>query len=431
MKNTIKNAALGALLAAVAGPALADQAESKGGIRIKTDDGRFEASVGGRIHFDVNVFDADKSSFNALAAGSKLTPNNSAAYLRRVYLTLKGKLYGWNYKIEPDFANNTQTGATAISFQDITLSTDLFGGELIFGQFKPYRSMEDLTSSNDLLLIERPSTSSNGIFSGREFQQGVGYKYPILDGLLAEVSVFDLRSSTSAANSGTGYNARVAYAPLMTDGKVVHLGVNYSSENPSDSSAAVPGTNVNTAESFQYAGRRGPTLNLGATSGSNPANTIGAELATAFGPFFMQAEYVQSKLEREAPASSQTIEGYYVQAAFEITGESKPYKKADGVFGSVKPNGAKGAFELTARYDAAKNKDAQVGACSVTTTAGAAAVALTGSDKCEGSAITAGLNWYANPNVRFMFNYVKGTADAGVAGTDSPTAYVARAQVSF
>ena len=60
------------------------------------------------------------------------------------------------------------------------MSTEVLGGELIFGQFKPYRSMEDLTSSNDVLLIERPYTSSNGVFAGREFQQGVGYKYPVI-----------------------------------------------------------------------------------------------------------------------------------------------------------------------------------------------------------------------------------------------------------
>jgi phosphate-selective porin OprO/OprP len=67
----------------------------------------------------------------------------------------------------------------------------------------------------------------------------------------------------------------------------------------------------------------------------------------------------------------------------------------------------------------------------VTTTAAAAAVVLATSDKCEGSAITAGLNWYANPNVRFMFNYVMGQADAGIAGKDKPNAYVLRTQISF
>lgn len=435
MKNTIKGAALSALVLALAvsGPAFADQAETKGGIKVKTDDGRFEANVGGRIHFDINVFDADANSFATApaATGSRLTPNNSAAYLRRVYFTLKGKAYGWNYKIEPDLANNTQSGATTIAFQDITVSTDVLGGEFILGQFKPYRSMEDLTSSNDLLLIERPYTSSNGLFAGREFQQGVGYKYPIIDGLLAEASVFDLRSSTSAANAGIGYNARVAYAPFFSDGQTLHVGANYSYENTTNSSAVAPGTAVNTAETESYAGRRGPTLGIGSTAGSQPAKTFGGELAGDFGPVFFQSEYVSSTL-KQLPAStpsSAKVEAFYVQAAWAITGESKPYKKADGVFGSVKPFESYGAFEVTARYDSAKNKDIAAGKCSITTNAGA--VTPANEDKCQVSTVTAGLNWYANPNVRFMFNYVKGKADLGAAGTDKPTAYVLRTQFSF
>ena len=431
VRNTIKLGALAVAVLGCAQPAFADQAETKGGIKVKTDDGRFEANVGGRIHFDVNVFKEDEDSFGALASGSKLTPVNSSAYLRRVYLTLKGKLYGWNYKIEPDLANNTQTGATTIAFQDITLSTDVAGGELIFGQFKPYRSMEDLTSSNDILIIERPSTSSNGVFSGREFQQGVAYKYPIMEGMLAEASLFSMRGSTTAANEGVGYNARFAWAPMMDDGAVVHVGLNYSYENPQDASAAAPGTATNITESMSYAGRRGPSLNLGATSGSEPAKSLGLEFATVFGPFFLQAEYVDSKLSLQQPtaAPNPDVKAMYAQVAFELTGEHKPYKPADGVFGNVKPLGAAGAFELVARIDTAKNDDLPAGGCTVATTPVSAA--LTGSDACKATSLTAGLNWYPNPNVRFMFNWIKGKADAGAAGKDEPTAYVARAQVSF
>lgn len=433
MRNTIKLTAAAAALLGLAQPALADQAETKGGITVKTDDGRFSASVGGRIHFDVNLFDDDEESFGALAAGSKLTPNNSSAYLRRVYFTLKGKLYGWNYKIEPDLANDNNSGATAISFQEVTLSTDVVGGELIFGQFKPYRSMEDLTSSNDLLLIERPGTSSNGVFSKREFLEGVGYKYPVMDGLLAEASVMSMRGTTNAANAGTEYGARVAYAPLMQDGLVVHVGANYSVENPTDSAQAAPGTATNFTETFSYAGRRGPTLNLGATTGSEAIKSLGFEVATVIGPFFLQSEYVDSKMDQQQPAaiSDLDVKTFYAQAAFEITGEHKPYKAADGVFGSVKPLGEHGAFELVARYDTAKDDSLPVGGCSVTTTASATAVALTGSTQCKGTALTGGLNWYANPNTRFMFNYVTGEADAGAAGKDKPKAYVLRTQISF
>ena len=48
MRNTITKGAVAAALIGLAQPALADSAETKGGIKIKTDDGRFEASIRGR-----------------------------------------------------------------------------------------------------------------------------------------------------------------------------------------------------------------------------------------------------------------------------------------------------------------------------------------------------------------------------------------------
>jgi phosphate-selective porin OprO/OprP len=99
-------------------------------------------------------------------------------------------------------------------------------------------------------------------------------------------------------------------------------------------------------------------------------------------------------------------------ASVHVTGESKPYSK--GVFKSVKPSGAMGAVELVAKYDVIENKD--IPDRQVTT-------------------ITAGANYYVNPNVRFMLNYVMGTSDAdtgadGSLGRDIGTV-TARTQFNF
>ena len=56
------------------------------------------------------------------------------------------------------------------------VSTKLGSGLVTVGQFKPYRGMEELTSSNEITLMERPSTSSTGIYNGRQFLMGMGYK---------------------------------------------------------------------------------------------------------------------------------------------------------------------------------------------------------------------------------------------------------------
>ena len=48
----IKLSVAAALSLGMTQPALADSAETKGGLTVKTDDGRFEFKLGGRFHID-------------------------------------------------------------------------------------------------------------------------------------------------------------------------------------------------------------------------------------------------------------------------------------------------------------------------------------------------------------------------------------------
>ena len=462
MNKLLKLSAIAAAIAA-SGAAYADPAETKGGIKVKTEDGRFEANLGGRIHFDANLIKEDKQPFNGITPKGTA---NSGFFFRRIYLTVTGKAYGWKYKIEPDFAPGNANGATSIAFQDVFLATDLGPGEIQLGQRKPFRAMEDLTSSNDLLMIERPfASSSGGMFKGgtgasssattsvtnaggscvtatpctgsvttttvtaandREFQQGVFY-HGNGDNYTWGLSVHSLRRDNTAGSEGIGESARVTFAPILSEGSVIHLGLSYSGENPANNQGASSSTSTVAlgAGGFAYGGRRGPTFNLGSTTGK--VDTIGLEYANVFGPFFAQAEYMtqKEKVGTTAPinAKSQTVNAFYVQGSFFLTGETKPYKNKDGVFGSAKPINDFGAVELTARYDMAKNKDFP-GASGTSCSAA-------GADKCQVSAITVGTNYYFNPNVRFMVNYIMGTADQGAGGKDKPKTLAARFQMNW
>ena len=417
-----------AVSAGLSTAAYADQAETKGGITLKTDDGRFEAKVGGRIHFDGNLVREDAGS--TLASGSNSMPAQSGFYFRRIYMTLSGKLYGWSYKIEPDFAPNNASGATSIAFQDVYLATDVGPGELQIGQRKPFRAMEDLTSSNDVLMIERPfASSSGGLFkagSDREFQDGLFY-HGNGDLYTWGASFATLRRDNTPGTEGWSSSARGTFTPVNAEGSIVHVGLNASYEKPENVQNTVTPMSIGPG-GFAYAGRRGPTFNL--ASSRRPVSTIGLEYANVFGPFFAQAEFYNQTLQADkiyggANALTQTVQAYYVQASYFVTGETKPYKKKDGVFSNPKPKNDFGAVELTARYEAAKNKDISASNLGV---AGNCAV---GADKCEVRAITVGANYYFNPNVRFMLNYVIGKADAGVKGVDSPKTLAARFQLAF
>lgn len=390
MNSVRKYGALAALMTAVLSTAaLADTAETKGGIKVKTDDGRFEGALGGRIHYDINIIDGDETG----PSGSDL----SDTFFRRARLTLSGKAYGWEYKFEQDFGGGSPTE------RDLYIATKLGGGKLLLGQFKPFRGMEEMTSSNEITFMERPYVQAN--FPSEQFSMGAGYKGDAGDftyGAAIQNRKVDGAGNNSSEDMVT--SARLTFAPLNADGSVLHLGLSGSVDNLNRTGAGVQNTDRVTV---QYAGRNVGSLNL--SSPFIEGTFIGAEVGAAFGPFFVQSEYMQGDLDLVAAGASEKTAAYYVQTSYHVTGESKPYK--DGVFKSAKPNNTFGAIELKARYEMAENKD------------------IVNNDV---SAITLGANWYVNPNVRFMLDYIMAEAAVGTSvGKDEPSVIAARAQFAF
>jgi phosphate-selective porin len=90
------------------------------------------------------------------------------------------------------------------------------------------------------------------------------------------------------------------------------------------------------------------------------------------------------------PRPSPTFAGYYLQASYFITGESRGYKKAQGCFDTLKPkenafgleNGL-GAWEVAARMSSLDHVDDSV-------------------DGGELDDVSVGVNWYLNPNTRVI-----------------------------
>lgn len=357
--------------------------ETKGGIKVTSADGKFEAQLGGRIHFDAYAFDRD------IAATTGTTE------FRRARLTLKGKALGWDYVMEQDFA----AGSNLDGLRDLYIARNALGGKFTIGHFKPYRSMEELTSSNELLMMERPFASATGLFNGRQFQQGVGYQRST-DNYTAGISVFNLRSAAGVRNEGMGVAGRFTWAPINRDNATLHLGAWFSNENLNNGSAA-------TTAVANYAGRRGPSLTIAslAPTRGKSISAYAVEAAGSFGPAFFQSEYVQSTFEQPTTAD-QDVTTWYVQGSWILNGGHKPYKPATGFFGSPKV-GENGLWELTARYDTIENEDIR---------------------NRQANSWLFGVNYYVNPNLRFMLNYTKGENEVN---GDETGQYALRTQFSF
>ncbi|MBB6064043.1 OprO/OprP family phosphate-selective porin [Pseudoxanthomonas broegbernensis] len=363
--------------------ASAPKVETKGGLKVTSADKKFEVSLGGRIHFDAYAFDRD------------LAASTGTSEFRRARLTLAGKAYGWDYKVEQDFA----AGTNLDGLRDLYISTGFLGGKATIGHFKPYRSMEELTSSNEILMMERPFASATGLFSGRQFQQGVGYQRAG-DNYSAGFTVFNLRGAAGARNEGMGVAGRVTFAPINTDDSTLHFGGWASQENNNQGSADLAAT-------ANYAGRRGPAQAIAITTGAsrNTVTAYGLEAAGSFGPLFFQGEYVNATFGQPAGAD-QDVATWYLQGSWLLNGGHKAYKPATGVFASPKVAG-KGLWELTARYDTIENKDIA---------------------NREATSVILGVNYYVNPNLRFMFNYTQG--DNEFTG-DETGQYALRTQFSW
>lgn len=416
----MKCCACGVFVAASTTAAYAVDIDTKSGFKIRSDNGNFEVGFNARAHLDIHSFSPDRK-FSGAAFGSQLPgdEDRDGFNWRRTYTTLTGKIYGLNFKIENDFA----AGSFPSSFREVWVSARLGPGQMMLGQFKPYRGMEELTSSNEITMMERPSTSSTGIYSGRQFLVGAGYKGIVADQLGYATDVMML-ANAGTPYGGLTYGGRLYWFPFAEEGETLHLGMAYSLDAPSPRSLAAKAVDI-------YGGRRGISKVLGTVgAGGDPwsgsdQSTFAAEAAYSVGPFTLQGEYAHSRLGNthaleEVPKDS-TVHAYYLQGSWFVTGEKAIYRKDRGAFGKPKPVGKWGALELAVRYDVAENLDQGL----------TSNPCRTGTTKCRVEVITLGANWYVRQGLRFMLNYYMTEADIGHAGPGSPRQQDMPSAISF
>jgi len=386
---------------------LADTALTKGGLQIKSEDGKFEAKLGGRINLDAIYFIDEDDLPTA-------DNNNSTASFRRARLTLEGKAHDWQYKIENDFAG--QTGTTGSGFRDVWIGRSILGHEVKFGQTKVFRGLEELGGSNHQVFQEFPTIGAGGLFRARQI--GVFAEKDFKGGGYG-VSVFNTREAGSAASQGLGYNARGFISPINADGKLLHLGVTGTVENNpvvNDPAANITAGGRSTSNDWRVRPRV-----VGVNSGLRPTlvgdseaqKSITVEAAGLIGSLYAQAELARTTHDRVsatgASVPSEDVDAFYVQGSYILTGESKRYNAKKGLF--LSPNVKdSGVIELKARFEQTKNRDTNA----------------------EATQYIVGANYYFNPNTRALLEYVDGSFQpAGSAPEQNASAVQARLQFHF
>ncbi|MFB6344288.1 MAG: OprO/OprP family phosphate-selective porin [bacterium] len=302
------------------------------------------------------------------------------------------------YKLQLDFADELAGNEVDIKDAYISVDKGLVGIPLKIGHFKEPFSLNELTSSKYITFMSR-SMLSDGFTP--EYNPGIQTAYHTPDNKFnLTLGMFNPQSGLQQpATSGSWNLSGRITSPIVysNSGKnLVHLGLGFSQRSEQS------GTYSSDLEPEVH---KGDPEYLDITVPSVTSSTVfGLEAATVQGPLSIQAEYAQNDLSRSA-GKEPTLSSQYLMASYLLTGEHRPYDKADGDFGRIDVNnsvnnGGSGAWELAARWSSTDYSDAQG------PTTGDVDLAS------KANVITLGTNWYPTGHSKWMVNYVTANQDA-------------------
>ncbi|NOQ81068.1 MAG: porin [Methylophaga sp.] len=364
----------------------------KGGITVKTHDGEFSTKLGGRVQAGAATY----SGSPEMGDGTEI---------RRARLYLQGTMYyDWGYKLQYDFAS---TGANGKGIADAYLSYNGFDDlQIKVGNFKDPFSLQEQTSSKFTLFTERSLPAA--FAAGRHIGVMASTKqqhWSLAGGVFGD----SLTTKGGSDDEGWGLGARATFSPINKKSSVLHfgLGLNYRD------TGGIGSTSFKQQAETHISGI--DIVDTGTINNTKDFFKVGAEIAAVMGPFSAQAEYITTSVSRNG-GSDLDFDGWYAQAGYFFTGESRNYKK--GAFGGITPKGIVGeggigAWELGLRYSTLDLIDRDI-------------------DGGEVDSMTLGLNWYATPTLRFSANYVDVLdVKGGVYDNQEPSLFQMRSQWAF
>lgn len=402
---------------------------------ISTTDGVQRFAVRGLLQFDAAAYDEDESvpGANDLSSGTNF---------RRARLGVEGTFAkDWNYALTGEFGGSG--GETAI----LSAAYAEYAGWKPFGLTNPVRlrigawatpaGLEDATSNAESLFLERPAVAELvRNIAGGDNRTGLGafangqhwYASSVLTGALV---------GTPAApefDEQYGYLARLAFNPLYGADYDLHLGANLLGVlSPADLAAGPAANQVVRLRERPEIRVDGARL---VDTGNIPADgltTYGLELGGSYKALYLAAEAFRIDVDRTT-SFDPSFGGWYVHAAWSLTGERHAWAPATGGFRGVRPAAnfepsqrTWGAWEIAGRYSVLDLNDTEGSPGSVAPAGG-----VRGGEQ---TITTLGLNWYPNSVFRFLLDYQDISVDrldgAGVQVGEQVKVISLRSQVAF
>lgn len=374
----------------------------KDSVRFETKDGDFKFRIGGRMQLDAGI----TGPSGVIQQEFDVDGVESGVRFRRARLYLSGTFFkDFDFKFQYDFAGGVS------GFKDVYIGANSvpFLQRVQVGHFKEPFSLEQIASSNDITFMERSLQSP---FEASR-NTGVGVFMHFLDKRMMFATggfrIVDDLGDGFGSDSPYSIAARLTGTPIYEEeGRtLLHLGLSYDH-------------NFLNGEEVRFRQRPstgfGPRLVNTGDFVTGDINFIDPEVALVLGPFSVQAEYLQSFVDQEE-LNDPRFFGWYAEVSYFLTGEHRPYSAEKATFTRLKPNEnfgwgegtGWGAFQVGARVSQLNLNSG-------------------GIDGGRLQDLTLGLNWYLNPVMRIMFNYVYGDRSSP---SGSENVYQMRFQLAF
>ncbi|WP_286134526.1 porin [Methylobacterium sp. Leaf123] len=352
------------------------------GITLRFDDGS-TFRIGGRLQGDFGTGRVQQRGFG--------TVFEEPAAIRRAWIETSYSLKDFAFAFQYDFNERRVPISDAIiaykGFQDVIIT---------HGNFKEPFSLDQLISDNVTQFTER--SQADAFAPARNFGTAIGTHGT---NWTAVTGVFGGNISTGIANNGIASTTRVTYTPWLAENKndVLHFGLAGSYRTLGDDASSL--SLSSRSEAFLFAR---PLVNTRTIRDATAIGRVGVEAAWQQGPFRLLGEYILTDIERRDGRSPLLFQGGYIQASVVLDEKGRPYQVVPGhgseygVFKGVAleerqrvSRGGTGVFELGLRYSAIDLESKEV----------------RGGVEHD---FTAGVNYYPEPNLRFVFDYVRSHA---------------------
>jgi phosphate-selective porin OprO/OprP len=327
---------------------------------------------------------------------------------RRARFGVDGVFNGnWNYRLMFEFAGSGTEGPARINDAWIAY-TGFAPFTFQVGAFSPPSNMDDSTTPDDQVFVERASASElSRALGGADGRLGFGLR----SGGKRWMSA--LNFTTRTVNDAEVFDSQFAAVGraggliATSDDYNVHLGASatWVFSPPDQGSAA-------TAPRHALRFRDRPEVRIdgvrlidtGAIDAAH-ASAYGVEFGANYRSFYLQGENFWFDVDRrDRTLADPSFGGYYLQGSWLLTGESRRYNAASGSFQNPRPKspfahgGGWGAFEVAARFSHT-DLNFNEGDSGFAPVAG-------GIRGGEQDVLALGLNWYLNPNIKLLFNYL-------------------------